>query len=270
LIDYVKILLRNIDTEYLCNILEFNTVVNEWTGELANKKECEYHFCKITIYESGTVLFSGSIHKMYNSIKDIKAPNYKDVKNYRGFNGNQFTIDNIIEIREHLQKLFNCLSDQLIFQNIEFGINTTPKFSPQLFIKGLLYHNGKPFEYRYNEHFAQVIHQRYYLKIYNKSKQYKMNEHILRVELKIIKTEDIKNLQIKTFADINTSTLQKAKELLLKRFIEVVYYDNTIAKNNLTKRQKLTLIKYSNPRYWIDSLSKQNRFHHKKKLNKFI
>lgn len=158
----------------------------------------------------------------------------------------------------------------MIFQNIEFGINTTPVFNPQLFITGLLYQNNKLFEYKYDRRFAQSIHQRYKLKIYNKSNQYGMLENTLRIELKVLKIEDIKLTGIKSFNDINTKTLLKAKNLLLKRFKDVVYYDNTINKNKLTKPQKRTLLKYKNQRFWIDELKPKNRDFHKKKLLRFI
>ena len=272
MIDFTKIALQNIDTNRLYDlpILDFKTEVSEKTGELATKKTADYHFCKVIIYDSGLILFTGSIHKFWNSLHNVKAPNYKDVKQYKGFNGNQFAINDIVEVRQHLEALFNCEPQQMIFQNIEFGINTTPTFNPQLFIKGLLYHNGKPFEFRHKEHFAQAIHQRYYFKIYNKSNQYGMQKHTLRVELKVVKTEDIRCIGIKTFGDIDTLTLTKANELLLKRFDEVVYFDNTITKESLTERQKHTLNNYSNPRYWIDNLTKQKRYKHKNRLQDFI
>ena len=268
MIDYVKILFSNIDIKRLYNLpfLDFTTVVNLKTGEPTTKKVVDYHFCKITIYDNGIVLFTGSIHKLYNSLKRIKAPNYKEQKQYKGFNGNQFNLTNIIEVREHLKTLFNCTPQQMIFQNIEFGINTTPNFCPQLFIKGLLFHYGKLFEYKYKEHFAQVKHQQYILKIYNKSNQYGIKNHTLRIEIKILKTEFLKQTGIKTFEDITTNSLNKAKELLLKSFDEVVYYDYTIKKKNLTKRQKQSLINYSNPRYWIYTLKPKYRDRHKKKL----
>mgnify|MGYP000451090270 CR=1 FL=1 len=270
--DYVKISLKDIDINRLENLpeLDFKIEVSEKTGEISTKKTADYHFCKVVIYDSGLVLFNGSIHKLWNSLHKVNAPNYKEVKQYKGFNGNQFAINDIVKVRQHLETLFNCEPQQMIFQNIEFGINTTPVFNPQLFLKGLLYHNGKPFEFRHKEHFAQAIHQRYYFKIYNKSNQYGMQEHTLRVELKLIASDQFAPLGIKTFADINTSTLNKAKELLLKRFDEVVYYDNTIVKESLSERQKQTLERYSNPRYWIDTLTKQNRLHHKNRLKEFI
>jgi hypothetical protein len=268
LIDYVKILFQNIDISRLYNLpfLDFTTDVNLKTGEPSIKKTAVYHYCKIIIYDSGVVLFTGSIHKLYNSLQGIKAPNYKAQKQYKGFNGNQFTINNIIEVRNHLEVLFNCGANQMIFQNIEFGINTTPDFNPQLFIKGLLFHHGNLFEYKYKEHFAQVMHQQYLLKIYNKSNQYGIDNHTLRIELKIIKTEFLKQTKIITFEDVTINTLNNAKELLLKSFEEVVYYDYTIKKKRLTRNKKQSLVNYSNPRYWLHILKPQYRDRHKKRL----
>jgi len=278
--DFINILLIKIDITRLLKLCPFKFEVVESTGEYSTKKVTEYHFCKITIYESGIVCFKGSIHKLYNSLKDIKAPNYKPltieqiekgIKDpYKGFNGNQFTLENIIEVRKHLEQLFNCSSHQMLFRNIEFGVNTTPLFNPNLYLKGLLYHLNKPFECRFNGSFSQAIHQRYKLKIYNKSIQYGMSEFTLRIELKINKTKELKKVGIKTFADVNSNTLNKAKELLLRRFDEVMHYDYTINKKALTNREKQLLKSYSSPRYWIIDLKSNHRDRHKKNLQKII
>lgn len=272
MIDFAKISIIDIDKDWLLKSpwLDFKSELTEKTGELSTKQVAIYHYCKITVYDSGMILFTGSIHKLWNSLNNVLAPNYEEFKIYKGFNGNLFTINNIVEVREHLSKLFNCNPNQMIFQNIEFGINTSITFSPQLFIKGLLYHNGKPFEYRYNEHFAQAIHQRYFLKIYNKSKQYQMDSNTLRIELKVVKTQDIKHLGMTTFEDVDAYKLNKATQLLLKRFNEVVYYDYTIELDKLSERQKQTLTRYSNPRYWINDLKPRKRDTPKKKLKDFI
>ena len=268
-IDYVKILIQNPDIQHLIDTLDFNSIVSEKTGELSEKKIAEYNFCKITIFDSGIVLFTGSIHKLYNSLKGIKAPNHK-VSKLKGFNGNIFTLNNILEVRTHLTKLLGCQPQQMIFQNIEFGINTEPNFDPQLFIKGLLYHHGKEFEFRYDKYYAQVVHTRYLLKIYNKSNQYSISNHTLRIETKHLKEIDFQDAEIKTFEDINHNTLNKALELLIRRFDEVVYYDRTIVETNLSKRQKLLLNKYSNITFWFDTLKANKRDKHKKKLKSFI
>ena len=268
MIDYIKILLTSIDVNRLLQLpfLDFKTEVSEKTGELSTKKVANYHFCKFTIYDSGVTLFTGSIHKLWNSMNEIKAPNCKEVKQYKGYNGNQFTIANIIEVKEHLQIIFACEPEQMKIHNIELGVNTSTEIDPDLYLKGLLYHKNKLFEYRYSGNLAQSQHQRFIFKIYNKSNQYGMSQHTLRIELKIIKVEEIKKIGLKTFADINTYTLNKAKDMLLGRFDEVMHYDYSISKKNLSKSQKKYLINYSNPRYWIYDLKPNYRFRHKKRL----
>jgi hypothetical protein len=93
-----------------------------------------------------------------------------------------------------------------------------------------------------------------------------MTDNVLRVELKIMKMIELKDLQIKTFADINIDTLKKAEILLLKRFNEVMHYDYTIAKNKLSKLKYEQLKSYSNPRFWIEDLKPIHRDRHKKNL----
>ena len=272
MIDYVKIAFSNIDIEHLLlnPCLDFKTELSEQTGELGTRQVAIHHFCKTSIYDTGTVLFSGSIHKLYNSINGIKAPNCNAQKKYKGYNGNLFTLNNIIEVREYIQALFNCTPQQMQFRNIEFGVNTEPNFYPNLFLKGLLYHNGKIFEYKYNGSFTQSVHQHFIFKIYNKSEQYGMSTETLRIELKYLKMTEVKSIGIITFADINENTLKKANELLLKRFKEINYYDYTINKKGLTKRQKQTVKNYSNPRYWFEEITVKKRHVHKNKLKEFI
>lgn len=278
MMDYVKISLIDSDIERLLKLpfLDFKTEFSEKTGELSTKKKAEYHFCKITIHDTGAVLFTGSIHKLWNSLNNRKAPNYKPLTKeqikkgmkdrYKGFNGNQFTLENIFEVRTHLEYLFNCKPNKMLFQNIEFGVNTTPDFNPNLYLKGLLYHKNRLFEYRFKGTYAQVEHQRYFLKIYNKSIQYGMRKYTLRIELKINKSEELKKVGIKTYADVNINTLNKAKQLLIKRFDEVVHYDYTINKKGLTKKENQLLESYSNSRFWIIDLKSNHRHRHKKRL----
>ena len=272
MIDYVKLLLLVIDVERLKSLsqLTFYRAISRDTAESSNKQIAEYHHCKITIFDSGIVLFSGSIHKMYNSLHNIKAPNYNKEKLYKGYNGNQFNFNEILEVVTHLANLFDCQPQQMVFQNIELGVNTEPKFNPDLFIKGLLYQSGKQFESRYNNNYTQAMHQRYIFKIYNKGSQYGMNKNTLRIELKYKKMIDVNALGITTFADININTLNNAKQELLRRFDEVVYYDYTIDKKSPTANVKRLLTKYSNPRYWFVTLKSNQRDRPKKRLKKII
>ncbi|GGF65362.1 hypothetical protein [Wenyingzhuangia marina] len=271
MIDYVKILINNPNIDKIKNnsLFDFRVEVSEKNGDCSPKTVAIHHFCNIIIYDTGIVLFTGSIHKLFNSLKEIKAPNYNP-NNYKGYNGNMFTLENILEVRKHLCELLFCEPQQMTFQNIEFGINTNPLFCPKQFIKGLLYHTGKSFEFKYSRNYGQVEHNNYRIKIYNKSYQYNMEKHTLRIETGFKKSIEFNRTGIVTFADVNTSTLNKALKLLIMRFDEVVYYDKTISKKGLSKPQIKNLNNYSNITYWIDTLKPNKRDEHKKRLKDFI
>jgi hypothetical protein len=121
MIDYTKIQILGVDIKKLLqhHNLEFIRSVSEKTGLLDTKTICHYHKCKIIVYDSGTVRFSGSIHKFYNSITGIEAPN----KDPKGYNGNQFYYYEIDFVKQHLVYLFNVPSEQMQIQNIEYGLN---------------------------------------------------------------------------------------------------------------------------------------------------
>ena len=270
MIDFVKILIENPNVTFLkqTNQLDFKVEVSEKTGEISNKRIAEYHFCKIFIYPSGRVSFQGSLHKMYNSLNGIQAPNFNKHFN-KGFNGNLFTFKQIQHSIEHITKLLDVSPHQLRFQNIEFGINTELYFDPQTFIRGLLIQRNKVFELKHSQRFAQAIHNRYYLKIYNKGKQYKLAKNSLRVEVKIIKSEHLKQIGIINAENINEKTLYRAFKLLLRHFNEIVYYDHTINTKRLKARERNTLYKYQVNNYWL-GLKSNKRDTPKKKLQYLI
>ncbi len=273
-IDFIKARLENINIPQLLenNKLDFKSEYSRSTSEInTTKYKANLHFCSITVYESGRVMFKGSIHKMHNSIKEIKAPNYKrNNDNYKGFNGNIFYLDEIIYIRKYLCKLLNITAKNIIFENIEFGINCDVDFYPTIFISSLLYQYNKKFEFRYNGNYAEVHHSRYKIKIYNKSEQYGMTKNTLRVELQINKSIEFKKLGISTFEDIKSDTLKRAQELLLKKFDEVVYFDPTIRKKDLEPKDKQKLVLYRDIRYWLEDLEPRRRHRPLKKLRHFI
>ena len=80
-------------------------------------------------------------------------------------------------------------------------------------------------KHKFNRSYAEVKHQRYRIKIYNKGKQYQMQVNAIRLELSINKMEEIKDISINSFDDINTTTLNSLNKVLLKQLDEVSHYD---------------------------------------------
>lgn len=267
-IDYIKILIKDADNKSLLNNsdLDFVRSISETTGECETKKVSTYHHCKIRIYDSGTVIFSGSLHKLYNSIKGIQSPN----KDPNGYNGNELYFNDIDYIKKHLITLFAVSPEQMIVQNIEFGQNLNTSFDPQDFITWLLLFEKKRFEFRYNEYYAQSIHAQYILKTYNKGNHYNMPKNTLRFEIKVLRMEHQKKIVgIKSMADIKQQSMLYAFDYLIKQLEKLIYYDKTIKIKELDKKQKGKIQEYKNSRYW-SLLTPKQRFKHKEKLQQII
>lgn len=271
MIDFVKILILNPDHEALLKSLNFASQIDEKTSRRTNNKTvAKFHFCTVEMNTKGDVIFRGSLHILWNSINNVKAPNYNKNKPYFGFNGNDFTASNVFEMRTYLSSVLKCTPEQMVFQKMEFGLNNQVTFNPKLFVKNVLFHKGLLFEHFHDYNYSIVKHHAFWLKIYNKSNQYKMPDHTLRTELKVVNTRELNKLGITTFADVNYTTLSNAFYSLLQRFDEVVYYDHTINPEGFTEAQLSRLYQYQNKHYWIDDLTKQNRRHHKNRLQKII
>lgn len=271
-VDYIKFKAENVNLDYLINDsgLDFKAELSKTTGEISIKQVANFHYCKVTVYEKTQMLiFSGSIHKLWNSLNGLDAPNREKQRIYKGYNGNDFGLDAIEEVVKYLCGLLKCSAQRMIVQKIEFGLNVQLPFKASLFLKGLLFQNGVMFEHKHNERYWQVRHSKYILKIYDKANQYGMYGEVLRFEIKA-QASQIKMTEIKTLEDITSTTLNIAFKLLLMRFEEVVYYDYTIAVKSLKRLQRNKLKEYSNPRYWINELRPEHRNRPKKKLNEII
>jgi hypothetical protein len=269
-IDYIKLYLLNININRLLRLpqLDFKCFVTRDGIRHENILIAEYHYCRIKVVNLAKVEFSGSLHKMWNALNGIKAPNHGKTK-IKGYNGNQFLYTDMMQAREHLNKLFDCSAEQLEIHNIEFGANLAVLFYINKFLKGLLYHVGVAFRFRYKKHFAIAKHSLYDLKIYNKSAMYAMSSPVLRIELKIKRMEELKQhkINIVTMADINRCTLQKALLLIIQRVEEVIFYDYTIDSSALKTAAHNHLKQYSDVGYWMQ-LDSNRRDRPKKELNK--
>lgn len=260
-VDYTTLHLGSYNCNRVLNnpFLDFSLNYNENGVVLDNKRVAEHHFCKIIVYDNGTVLFKGSLHKMYNSLKGIKPPNFNSLSVYKGFNGNDFTARNVNFVITYLEELFDTNRFNFTIKKIEIGLNIKIDFNPLLIIKNLLEVGGTAFEFKYNNNFAVCEKSDYFLKVYNKSSQYNLDESILRVELKTRKTRVFQKANINTLGDLTPDKLNEAINILLKHWYKVLIYDFSINNTLLTKREKSALNnKFQHIKYW-QSLSANNK-----------
>jgi hypothetical protein len=97
MIDYIKMLLKNVDVENLKSRLDFISEYISNTGESTEKYTYKFYNCTLTITANKNVLFAGSLHKLHNGINNNYP--YKE-----GFNGNSFTYQDFKEIRQYLSE----------------------------------------------------------------------------------------------------------------------------------------------------------------------
>ncbi|SNB15552.1 conserved hypothetical protein [Flavobacterium psychrophilum] len=276
MVDFIKIIIKDLDPAILeANpLLDFYDNINLSTGEFktmnrhGNKitpcKNAMFNGLEFIIYETGTVILSGSLHKYWNA----GAHNYNDF-NYSAF----------LYVIKDLNDKFNIKSDQCDLKCLEIGINIVPPIPTNEILDNCLLHKTKPFEYQKNSgegKYKQVQHSQYIIKIYNKALHYKSKGvnvvgEIMRFEIKYTKMQKLNERGIFTLRDLANYGLHNFKNELLNEWQNVLFYDNTIQIDPLSTKLKRAVLEYSNPNYWTGLLANnqtKNFTYHKNQLKK--
>ena len=283
MIDYLKISSSKFDHDNLINnpLLDFVSDVNTDTGEIKLndygnfKKKAKYKNLQFTIYINNTqkyhLLITGSLHKYFNNGEH----NYND-----------FRYQDLIFVLNDLQQKFALELNYCVLHNLEFGVNIIPPSTSRTILKGLLSHTNKPFkrDATSNSDYYQMEHTNYLIKAYDKAKQYrnqfKIDGEILRIEYKYTKMEYIIKL-LNKYGQINKNfiTLHDLKnievlncfgERLLKIWNEVLFYDYTISKKDLSNHNKNKILQWQNINFWEDLKYRQQKAKQRSKLYNVI
>ncbi len=264
MVDFIKVSVSYPDKTKLQQILHGGAFLyleqetDIYTGELI-KDVYKYHNMALQPFVGGFTL-KGSIHKLHNEINRNTRPEWKYKHN--GFNGNRFTLLEIENIIKHLCKLLDIQAGECVLQNIEIGINNVVPFSAFDFLQGVQAHrNNFTPTIKHGRNYFEFRYSQYYLKLYNKGKQYELYNEVIRVEVKIRKMQKLHNsgVPIHTLADINAVNLEKAFNLLVSEFEQIVNIDATIRTNELTNKEKNKLNELSNLQTWHNFSHKQRQ-----------
>lgn len=276
LIDFIKIIIKELHPSILETnpLLDFFDTINLTTGELKTKnrngnkvtpsKNASYKGLEFKIYDTGTIILSGSLHKYWNN----GAHNYND-----------FNIKAILWVLGDLKIKFGIEPEQCILKCLEIGINITPPIPSNEILDNCLLHKTKPFEYQINSvegKYKQVQHSQYIIKIYNKALHYKskgfeINTEIMRFEIKYTKMQKLNEKGIFSLQDLINYGLHNFKDEVLNEWQNVLFYDNTIQIDPLSTKLKRAVLEYSNPNYWTGLLANnqtKNFHYHKNQLKK--
>ncbi len=269
LIDFIKYELKDVRPEILAanSLLEFETKVNQRTGELGVYSHAFYKGLEFKIFEptranpEGRITIEGSLHKYWNN---------------GGHNFNDFALIHIYAVLEDLKVKFQITPKNCFIKQIEIGVNILPPYPTKTVLNCCILHKTERFKWTYTNdegNYIQVQHGNYYVKIYDKQKHYQnkgfnVPNPVMRFEIKYKRTQLCTALKKRntakiTIQDVLNFGINNFKTLLLKEWENVLFYDFTVL--NSTKFQD----KYSNPNYWAQ-LKYSNLKWHRNNLNNLI
>jgi len=270
MIDFIKIHYRDKRDFESFVLMEgnFENVTGQFdthTGEIGYPYKTKFETMDYVISKK-TGCIKNSLHKFYNKVVLGQDQNFND-----------FTYSNLaFSISQLLKKMVNVSETRIT--HLEFGLNILVQIPAEEIIrKNILMHNLEGFnhnrQYYGQGELKQFDRYNYFIKIYDKAKQYrkeyKLKNNILRVELKINKSREFHKTGIFNLLDLlDKINLEKLFSLLLERFDELTIIDDVENFNHFTDKDKIIFKEYVNPRYWENLLElKKYQTRHRNKIN---
>lgn len=225
------------------NVIDLEVFLNTFTSELKNyPKKGKERNLEVKITQFQAVVY-GSLHKYENLCFEEGNQNHNDFS----FNQMKYLIPYLLELFDMEGK--TCLT------NLEMGFNIKLDGNPQKIIDNniLMYdlkNHNKDMKFSGKGDYKEFQKTDYSLKIYNKSKQYQLNDNILRIEIKIIKRRLLQRLEVYSLEDLlKKDVLFRVFSLLWNEFEKILIIDNFDSFEIPTKDLE-KLNKYTNPNYW--------------------
>ena len=210
---------------------------------------------KIIIKGHNYIEISGSLHKYYESIRMGKCENWT-----------QYSISKLAWTIARLSQSLGRNIKKFEIRSLEFGVNLIVDFDPKKIIERCIvnYNGGMKNEtntYGDTGYFCEFKRIQYYIKIYDKGKQYNRPDNILRFEYKTRKMELINKMGIRTLGDLLVpQKLNCLKNILLKKFDGLLIVDRYSINNEIPDRDRDFIEKGLDPFYWEDLKPKKEDY----------
>jgi len=245
MIDGIKIFDLKTGSDFMSNkLLSFVGHHNAKTYEVLDYNQTsKYKGIKFVARTNKTLGLEGSIHKYFNSGEH---------------NHNDFTLENIRNTISDLKEKFSILGSSKL-TNLEFGVNLKLNYSPERFIKSVINHKGEEF-YPMSKKIVkrgmgiECKHDQYYIKIYDKGAQYCLDEFVLRIEIKVVRSKFFSNnrIPLRVLDDLNEERLYP---YLKKQFVsvlkEILVCDiSRLEEVAMNQKEELIIAKGQNPQFW--------------------
>jgi hypothetical protein len=270
MIDFVRLYYRDkskledfvLDKE---NFDTVNTVMEYHSGEIKYPYTAKLGSMDVGVSErSGYV--KNSLHKLYNYRENSEEQNHND-----------FSFSKICREVDYLNKSIIDAGKTKLTQ-LEFGLNIEIDKLPEMLVRRNFimhkYVGGSANNYHGNGELKLFSHDNYFIKVYDKGKQFELDKNVLRFEIKFIKAKEFQNIGVFNLIDLkDKSNLRRLVKYLVKRFDEMTIVDdfdeNSIAE--LDDYNKLS--RYTNPIFWteeIKGMHQNKRARYKNEFEKIL
>lgn len=248
MIDFIKLQSRDKKVQLKKLLIDSQIVnaigaFNYGTGELCYPIKANFLNMEARVTEHYATV-KNSVHKYHNWKKGEGNRNHNDFS----------YLDFRIAMRS-LEKDIGLKLDDFSITNLEFGLNIPTFFSPKSIIEqNMVLYDFKEFNqfdtFKGKGSYKQFNRSEFALKIYDKGLQYKLNENILRVELKITDSRFLKRLDINLLKDLyDKSNFDKLFNKLLEVFDKLIIVDLFSARE-ISEEDKLCISTGKSPSYW--------------------
>jgi len=258
MIDYTKVNCLPVSVGRILSheLLTFSMSNVATTGEILNRAQVARYGNMEFVVKGGNVKLKGSYHKHANGGK-----NYSD-----------FTFSSIQRVINELATTFQFAPSDANYNFIEVGVNINVQTDPTRLIKNFLLYKQKEFETLLvsgTGYGRQCRLQQFTIKVYDKSLQYGLSNHIMRFEVKVTRMEFLKRYGI---YNLSMDDLRKPEvyphllKMLLDVFSQILIFNPDFQIDSIqdTKDWELALQgKY--PEYWKE-LSRQRKCDHIKRF----
>jgi hypothetical protein len=202
----------------------------------------------------GSVKFNGLIFSVKKGVCSLNGSLHK-YQNHGLHNYDDFTAVDVAEVVLDIERRFDVDINATELNGLEWGANVVLPFAVNRVLDNLITYKGVPFregdgkDMEYYE--CKLTY--FKIKVYNKGKEFKLPENVLRFEIKVMKMQyfERKRITLKYFSDLlNRDIYEPLGNILTEVFEGILFGDNTLNESKLSDKEVKIFLRGNNPKTW--------------------
>lgn len=263
MIDFAKILIPDGHAQRLLHhpALSFQRPINEDTGEYNSRaaRIAVYKKMRFEYFPSGRMTLSGSWHKHFTG----------------DHNHSDFSLSQFAGCVHAFCKKFELSPDDLKLLQVETGVNISTRLNPDEILRRIVSDwHGETFsrmrQRNYKSIGVELYRAEYGIKVYNKGKQYKLPDNLLRFEVKITTGKYLSRTGFHNLSDlISANAWRSLADKILNLFDELNISEPSIDRARLSMFKQSFLSDSQSAIFW-QGLTVKQRYKARKRLLKLV